>query len=82
MRPVFSCSWEPWPRPRGRGSVGRSSISYYGEGWHLSVSDGYYVMLAPLSSGQHTIHILTGWTDAEGVFHLFCDVYYNLTVER
>jgi hypothetical protein len=39
-------------------------------------------MLAPLSSGQHTIHILTGWTDAEGVFHLFCDVYYNLTVER
>jgi hypothetical protein len=48
---------------------------YYAEGWHLSVSDGYYVMLAPLSAGLHTIHIRTGPVDSP-----FCDVYYNLTI--
>jgi hypothetical protein len=50
---------------------------FYPEGWHLSVSDGYYVMLAPLTAGQHTIHARTGPADSP-----FCDVYYNLTVQR
>ena len=45
--------------------------TFYAEGWHFSVSDGYYVMLAPLSAGKHTIHL-----QSVG----FCDVYYNLTV--
>ncbi len=47
----------------------------YAEGWHLSVSDGYYVMLAPLSAGPHTLHLRTGPADTP-----FCDVYYNLSV--
>ena len=49
----------------------------YAEGWHLSVSDGYYVMLAPLPAGRHTIHIRTGPIDDP-----FCDVYYNITVKH
>jgi hypothetical protein len=48
----------------------------YAEGWHLSISDGYYVILAPLSAGQHTIHLRSGPADSP-----FCDVYYNLTVK-
>lgn len=55
--------------------LGDPSFSY-AEGGHLSISDGFYVMLAPLSAGEHTIHIRCGPTDAP-----FCDVYYNLTVE-
>jgi len=47
----------------------------YAEGWHLATSDGYYVMLAPLAAGRHTIHMRTGPADAP-----FCDVYYLLTV--
>jgi hypothetical protein len=50
---------------------------YYAEGWHLSTSDGYYVMLAPLSAGQHTIRIRTGPES-----NPFCDVYYLLTVGK
>jgi hypothetical protein len=55
--------------------------TFYAEGWHHSVSDGYYVILAPLSAGQHTIHMLTGWLDEAGVLQVFCDTYYNLTVQ-
>ena len=41
-------------------------------GWYgPSVSDGYFLMLAPLSAGQHTIHFA-----ADG----FLDVTYNITV--
>jgi hypothetical protein len=47
----------------------------YAEGWHLSISDGFYVMLAPLSAGKHTIHLRCGPADSP-----FLDVYYNLTV--
>ena len=36
-----------------------------------SVSDGYYLMLAPLSAGQHTIHFSAG---------TFLDVTYHITV--
>jgi hypothetical protein len=42
-----------------------------------SVADGYYLMLAPLSPGRHTIHITAG--DDESV-HV--DVTYHLTVGR
>jgi hypothetical protein len=51
----------------------------------LSVSDGIYVMLAPLSKGQHTIHFSGSaiYTMEEHgfdyVFHL--DITYHLTVE-
>ncbi len=48
----------------------------YAEGWHLTLSDGYYVILTPLSVGQHTIHLRSGSAEAP-----FCDVYYNLTVK-
>ena len=42
-----------------------------------SVADGIYVMLAPLSVGQHTIHF-TGASSADGGFTL--DVTYHITV--
>jgi hypothetical protein len=41
-----------------------------------SVDDGYYLMLAPLSKGKHTIHFTGGVGDW---FHL--DVTYHLTVK-
>jgi hypothetical protein len=41
-----------------------------------SVADGYYLMLAPLSEGQHTIH----WHGAINDFGYFPDITYNLTV--
>lgn len=40
-----------------------------------TVSDGYWIMLAPLSAGEHTIHI---YGEAAGVF--VTDVTYYLTV--
>ena len=49
---------------------------FYATGMYLSVSDGYYVMLAPLSVGKHKIHLRAGGSVAP----LFCDVYYDLTV--
>ena len=48
----------------------------YAKGWHLSASDGFYVILKPLSAGKHTIHLRGGPADSP-----FCDVYYNLTVK-
>jgi hypothetical protein len=36
-----------------------------------SIQDGIYLMLAPLSKGQHTIHFTAG---------TFLDVTYHLTV--
>ena len=44
--------------------------------YSLSVDDGYYALLAPLSVGQHTVHIhgeSTGFV---------LDVTYNLTIVR
>lgn len=41
-------------------------------GWYgPAVSDGYYLMLAPLSAGQHTIHFAVAD---------FLDVTYHVTV--
>jgi hypothetical protein len=43
------------------------------------VSDGYWLMLAPLSAGEHTIHIKTSITD--GIFAgIETEVTYHLTV--
>lgn len=41
-----------------------------------AVADGYYVMLRPLSVGQHTVHFTGTFTD----FGFTLDVTYNLTV--
>src|SRR5207248_483560 len=41
-----------------------------------AVSDGYWLMLAPLSSGQHTIH----FHGSLPAFNFALDVVYNLTV--
>ena len=38
---------------------------------------GYYVLLLPLSAGQHTIH----WAGAITFFPLSLDVTYNITVQ-
>jgi hypothetical protein len=40
-----------------------------------SVSDGYWVMLAPLSHGQHTIHVHGGFPGFD------TEVFYRLTVQ-
>lgn len=45
------------------------------DGFGPSMADGYWLMLAPLSAGEHTIHI----TAASGDFSL--DVTYYLTVQ-
>ena len=48
----------------------------YAEGWHYpNMSDGMWVMLAPLPAGEHTIHIQNGPPD-----NLYVEVIYNLTV--
>ncbi len=43
-----------------------------------SVDDGYYLMLAPLAAGKHTLHFTAA--NADGSFSL--DVTYHLTVQR
>ncbi|MEI6779609.1 MAG: hypothetical protein WCQ21_01705 [Verrucomicrobiota bacterium] len=47
-------------------------------GPQFGVSDGYWVMLAPLPKGEHTIHISAAATFPWGGFNL--DVTYHLTV--
>jgi hypothetical protein len=42
----------------------------------LSVADGVYVMLAPLSAGPHVIHFKGQIPD----FNFFIDITYHLTV--
>ena len=54
-----------------------ANAPFYTEGEYLSVSDGYYVILAPLSAGIHTIYLRGGPEEAP-----FCEVYYNLTVKN
>ena len=46
--------------------------------YYPAVDSGYYVLLNPLSAGQHTIHF-TGGTTFAGFF--FVDVTYNITVQ-
>jgi len=58
------------------GKIPPPSGTFYAEGWHLSVSDGYYVMLPPLSAGKHTIYLRGGPAASP-----FCVVTYNLTVK-
>jgi hypothetical protein len=48
-----------------------------GGGTGLSVADGWYVLLAPLSKGQHTIHV-HGEVPSFGYVQ---DITYHLTVE-
>jgi hypothetical protein len=43
---------------------------------HTAVADGFYLMLAPLSVGQHTVH----FTGAAPNFNFGLDVTYNITV--
>ena len=65
------------PRPPPPGS-GNSSTAIGDD--NLSVSAGRWIMLAPLSAGEHTIHFTVDADDAFfGPFAL--DVTYNLTVE-
>jgi hypothetical protein len=42
-----------------------------------AVDSGYYVLLPPLSAGQHTIH----WAGSLTLFPLSLDVTYNITVQ-
>jgi hypothetical protein len=42
-----------------------------------AVDSGYYVLLPPLSAGQHTIH----WASSITFFSLSLDVTYNITVQ-
>src|SRR5262249_44334310 len=45
--------------------------------YYPAVDSGYYVLLAPLSAGQHTIH----WSGSLTFFSLSLDVTYNITVQ-
>ena len=44
--------------------------------YYPAVDSGYYVLLPPLSAGQHTIH----WAGSITFFSLSLDVTYNITV--
>ena len=44
--------------------------------YYPAVDSGYYVLLPPLSAGQHTIH----WAGSITFFPLSLDVTYNITV--
>ena len=68
VSPQFSFSA---PTPWIFGDVGGSGTS---------VADGYYMMVAPLSTGQHTIHF-TGTFDFGGGNLFSLDVTYNVTVQ-
>ncbi|MBI5651870.1 MAG: hypothetical protein HZC40_15750 [Chloroflexi bacterium] len=50
-----------------------------------AVSDGYFLMIAPLSSGRHTIHfkgsIILGQPTDPGYFEFSLDITYNITVK-
>jgi hypothetical protein len=45
--------------------------------YYPAVDSGYYVLLSPLSAGQHTIH----WAGSITFFSLSLDVTYNITVQ-
>jgi hypothetical protein len=45
--------------------------------YYPAVDSGYYVLLPPLSAGQHTIH----WAGSLTFFSLSLDVTYNITVQ-
>ena len=45
--------------------------------YYPAVDSGYYVLLPPLSAGQHTIH----WAGSITFFPLSLDVTYNITVQ-
>ena len=46
--------------------------------YYPAVDSGYYVLLPPLSAGQHTIH----WAGSITFFSLSLDVTYNITVQQ
>ncbi len=51
------------------------------EGYHeIGFSDGYYVMLAPLSPGEHQIHFYAHFYLPDWNWELEQDVTYNLTI--
>ena len=45
--------------------------------YYPAVDSGYYVLLPPLSAGQHTVH----WAGSITFFPLSLDVTYNITVQ-
>jgi hypothetical protein len=59
-------------------AVDNNIFGYLPGPYHPCVDTGYYLMLAPLSAGRHTIHF-TG-ANSDGSFSL--DVTYRLTVLR
>jgi len=49
--------------------------------YNPSVSDGYWIMLAPLPSGKHTVHFYGKLVqDGPEPFTFILDITYNLTV--
>ncbi len=49
---------------------------FYTEGWYPAISDGYYVILAPLRAGSHTVYLRAGPADSK-----WFEVTYHLTVQ-
>lgn len=50
-------------------------------GSYSAVTDGYWLMLKPLSPGQHQIHFKGAFVEDDGTVIFALDVTYNLTVE-
>jgi hypothetical protein len=59
-----------------------NSIGGVTQGPTQAISDGYWVMLHPLSAGEHTINFRGGIVDptATGAINFVIDVTYHLTV--
>lgn len=74
--------WES-PRPYFEITIpDQNMYQYFGctvctEGRYTAVGDGYYLMLAPLSVGSHTVHFVGGFGDP---YNFALDITYNLTV--
>ena len=64
-------------RPRRPGGRARSSLPSAGS-TSLSAADGFYLMLAPLRPGQHTLHF--GGTFGDPI-NFTLDITYHLTVQ-
>lgn len=64
--------------PRFDFSVPQDNILGVPAGSGKSVSNGYYLLLAPLSPGQHNIHFSGSFPD----FPFALDITYHLTVTR
>lgn len=55
-------------------------LGYPADSEWLAVADGYYLLLAPLPVGAHTIHFSTEYANPVGGFSFTLDITYHISV--